>query len=70
VSTKENSFQIGELVRLRFTHSVGIVVDKKDSIGNVYYSYKVKWQPRRWAVPPVRQWYPAQELEKTILKGM
>ena len=67
MSTKENSFEIGELVRLKYTHSVGIVLDKKDSIvsiGKHYYSYKVKWQPRRWQVTPQdRQWYPARELQ-------
>lgn len=64
MSTKENSFEIGDLVRLKYTHSVGIVVDKKDSIGEDYYSHKVKWQPRRWSGPPQdRQWYPARELQ-------
>ena len=63
MSTKENSFEIGDLVRLKFTYAIGIVVDKKDSIGERYYSYKVKWQPRSRQVTPSRQWYPAKNLQ-------
>ena len=67
MSTKENTFEIGDLVRLKFTHAIGIVVEKKDSIGERYYSYKVKWQPRSRQVTPSRQWYPAQELATPIV---
>lgn len=49
MSTKENTFEIGELVKLKYTDYVGIIVDTREKVGEnpmtwYYNTIEVKWQ--------------------------